>query len=74
MRAAIGEMELDEILHARASLNSIIKKSVAEAASDWGISVKRYEITDMTPDKFITEVRPREEFRARGVIDSIRHV
>jgi regulator of protease activity HflC (stomatin/prohibitin superfamily) len=30
MRAAIGELELDEILHARAKLNSIIKSSIQE--------------------------------------------
>ena len=56
MRAAIGEMELDQILHARALLNTAIKTTVQEAASAWGIEVKRYEITEITPDRFITEV------------------
>jgi regulator of protease activity HflC (stomatin/prohibitin superfamily) len=32
MRAAIGELELDEILHAGAKLNSIIRVAVQESA------------------------------------------
>lgn len=55
MRAAIGEMELDQILHARATLNTVIKSTVQEAARAWGIEIKRYEITEISPDKFITE-------------------
>ena len=42
MRAAIGELELDEILHARAKLNSIIKSSIQESASQWGVDIKRF--------------------------------
>jgi regulator of protease activity HflC (stomatin/prohibitin superfamily) len=53
MRSAIGEMELDEILHNRAKLNTLIKGSVQEAAVAWGIAVRRYEITEVTPDEQI---------------------
>ena len=42
MRAAIGELELDEILHARAQLNAIVRTSVQEAAESWGLIIKRY--------------------------------
>ena len=42
MRAAIGELELDEILHARAQLNAIVRTSVQEAAESWGLVIKRY--------------------------------
>jgi regulator of protease activity HflC (stomatin/prohibitin superfamily) len=41
MRAAIGEMELDQILRARQELNTIIRTSVQEAASAWGLQIKR---------------------------------
>jgi SPFH domain / Band 7 family len=41
MRSAIGELELDEILHARAKLNKMIGVHVQEAAMAWGLSVKR---------------------------------
>ncbi|KAL3780983.1 hypothetical protein HJC23_003864 [Cyclotella cryptica] len=50
MRAAIGELELDEILHNRAGLNTLIKGSLQEAAVAWGLEVRRYELTEITPD------------------------
>lgn len=53
MRSAIGEMELDEILHGRARLNALIKGSLQEAAEPWGIEIRRYEITEITPDQQI---------------------
>lgn len=60
MRAAIGELELDQILHARAQLNSMIREAVQEAAFAWGLDIKRYEITDISPDKFITEAMDKQ--------------
>jgi regulator of protease activity HflC (stomatin/prohibitin superfamily) len=53
MRSAIGEMELDEILHGRAKLNSLIQNTLQEACVPWGIEVRRYEITEVTPDQQI---------------------
>lgn len=53
MRSAIGEMELDEILHGRARLNTLIKGSLQEAAQPWGLEIRRYEITEITPDEKI---------------------
>jgi len=53
MRSAIGEMELDEILKGRSKLNALIKGSLMDAAQAWGLSVRRYEITEITPDKEI---------------------
>eukprot|EP01041_Mallomonas_annulata_P004537 gene4537-9004_t len=50
MRAALGELELDQILHARAQLNTIIRETVQEAAVAWGIEIRRYEITEVSPD------------------------
>ena len=46
-------MELDEILHGRSRLNALIKGSLQEAAVAWGIEVRRYEITEITPDEQI---------------------
>lgn len=74
MRAAIGELELDEILHARAQLNRMIHSAVQGAADAWGIEIKRYEITDITPDKFITEAMDKqaaaERERRKKVLDA----
>ena len=60
MRAAIGEMELDQILRARSELNTIIRGSVQEASTAWGLDIKRYEITEVTPDVAITEAMSRQ--------------
>ena len=43
-------MELDEILHNRAKLNMLIKGSVQEAAVAWGLAIRQYEITEVSPD------------------------
>lgn len=74
MRAAIGELELDEILHARAQLNSIIREAVQGSAQSWGLEIKRYEITEISPDKFITEAMDKqaaaERDRRKKVLDA----
>jgi regulator of protease activity HflC (stomatin/prohibitin superfamily) len=74
MRAAMGEMELDEILHARAKLNSFIRESVQESAQSWGLEIKRYEITEVSPDRFITEAMDKqaaaERDRRKKVLDA----
>eukprot|EP00607_Mallomonas_marina_P007694 CAMPEP_0182416386 /NCGR_PEP_ID=MMETSP1167-20130531/672_1 /TAXON_ID=2988 /ORGANISM="Mallomonas Sp, Strain CCMP3275" /LENGTH=263 /DNA_ID=CAMNT_0024589099 /DNA_START=307 /DNA_END=1098 /DNA_ORIENTATION=- len=60
MRAALGELELDQILHARAQMNTIIRETVQEAALAWGMEIRRYEITEVSPDKFITEAMDKQ--------------
>ncbi|GMH65602.1 hypothetical protein TL16_g04238, partial [Triparma laevis f. inornata] len=60
MRAAIGEMELDEILHNRSHLNALVKGTVQEAATAWGIDVKRYEITEILPDRMISQAMDKQ--------------
>lgn len=60
MRAAIGELELDQILHARAQLNAMIRTAVQDAALAWGLEIRRYEITDISPDKHITEAMDKQ--------------
>jgi len=71
MRSAIGEMELDEILHGRARLNSLIKGSLQEAAVPWGLEVRRYEITEITPDH---QIRIAMDKQAAAERDRREHV
>lgn len=71
MRSAIGEMELDEILHGRARLNSMIKGGLQEAANPWGLDVKRYEITEITPDP---QIRLAMDKQAAAERDRREHV
>mmetsp|Transcript_39203 Transcript_39203/g.94806 ORF Transcript_39203/g.94806 Transcript_39203/m.94806 type:complete len:374 (-) Transcript_39203:40-1161(-) len=71
MRAAIGEMELDEILHGRARLNALIKGSLQEAALPWGLEIRRYEITEITPDH---QIRIAMDKQAAAERDRREHV
>jgi regulator of protease activity HflC (stomatin/prohibitin superfamily) len=71
MRSAIGEMELDEILHGRARLNALIKGSLQEAAVPWGIEIRRYEITEITPDH---QIRIAMDKQAAAERDRREHV
>eukprot|EP00529_Nitzschia_sp_RCC80_P020688 CAMPEP_0113509704 /NCGR_PEP_ID=MMETSP0014_2-20120614/37721_1 /TAXON_ID=2857 /ORGANISM="Nitzschia sp." /LENGTH=411 /DNA_ID=CAMNT_0000405559 /DNA_START=102 /DNA_END=1337 /DNA_ORIENTATION=+ /assembly_acc=CAM_ASM_000159 len=71
MRSAIGELELDEILHGRARLNSLIKGSLQEAALPWGIEIRRYEITEITPDH---QIRIAMDKQAAAERDRREHV
>lgn len=66
MRSAIGEMELDEILHGRARLNALIKGTLQEAAIPWGLEVRRYEITEITPDQQIRIAMDRQAAAERA--------
>lgn len=60
MRAAIGELELDQILHDRVHLNNAIRSTVQEAAVNWGIDIKRYEITEVMPDQHIIDAMDKQ--------------
>jgi regulator of protease activity HflC (stomatin/prohibitin superfamily) len=71
MRSAIGEMELDEILHGRARLNALIKGSLQEAALPWGLEIRRYEITEITPDQ---QIRLAMDKQAAAERDRREHV
>lgn len=71
MRSAIGEMELDEMLHGRARLNSLIKGSLQEAAVPWGLEIRRYEITEITPDQ---QIRLAMDKQAAAERDRREHV
>ena len=72
MRAAIGELELDEILHARAQLNLIVRTSVQEAANSWGLVIKRYEITEVSPDKHMTDAMDKQAAAERDRRKKVR--
>jgi len=60
MRSAIGEMELDEILHNRAGLNASIMDGLQVAAKPWGLEIRRYEITEITPDHQIRKAMDKQ--------------
>lgn len=47
MRVAIGKHDLDDIFHNRVQLNTFICDTLKEIVQIWGITVLRYEITDI---------------------------
>jgi regulator of protease activity HflC (stomatin/prohibitin superfamily) len=55
MRNSIGNMELDEILKNRQQINKDVMKSLESSSVNWGLVVKRYEITDLNPDQSIID-------------------
>lgn len=66
MRAAIGHMELDAILHDRNAINNSVLDALVEASEPWGMQIKRYEITDITPDRFILEAMDKQAAAERS--------
>ena len=65
MRAIIGKMELDEILHARDTINSEVTKALDMNAEPWGLQVLRYEITQLTPNHEIQHAMDKQAVAER---------
>lgn len=60
MRAQIGRMELDQTLSKRDEINGAVVAEVNEAASPWGVLIKRYEINDIVPPRDMQEDMKRQ--------------
>jgi len=73
MRAAIGQMELDKILHARAEINLTVKDALESAAEAWGIEILRYEITDITPDHEIQVAMDKQAVAERERREKVKN-
>lgn len=56
LRSVIGDMELDETLSSRASINSRMQAILDEVTDNWGLKVTRVEIKNIQPPKEIEEV------------------
>ncbi len=54
LRVAMGRVELDGLLKDRTSINEAVRSSLSNTSS-WGVSVARFEITDLAVDKKIQE-------------------
>lgn len=53
MRTSVGKTDLDHLLKDRTSINSDVNIALQNAEENWGIRVKRVEITQLTPDSKI---------------------
>ena len=53
LRNVVGEMELDETLTSRYTINSKLRNVLDDATNKWGVKVNRVELQDITPPESI---------------------
>ena len=53
LRNVVGEMELDETLTSRDTINSKLRNVLDDATNTWGVKVNRVELQDITPPESI---------------------
>lgn len=53
LRNVIGELELDETLTSRDTINSRLQSILDEATNKWGVKVTRVELQDITPPESV---------------------
>ena len=53
LRNVVGEMELDETLTSRDTINSKLRNVLDDATNKWGVEVNRVELQDITPPESI---------------------
>ncbi|MCM1532686.1 MAG: SPFH/Band 7/PHB domain protein [Ruminococcus flavefaciens] len=53
LRNVIGELELDETLSSRDTINSRLQSILDDATNKWGVKVNRVELQDITPPETV---------------------
>lgn len=60
LRNIIGDLELDETLTSRETINTEMRASLDEATDPWGIKVNRVELKNIIPPKEIQDAMERQ--------------
>ncbi len=60
LRNVIGELELDESLSSRDTINSKLRTILDEATNKWGVKVNRVELQDINPPEDIKEAMEKQ--------------
>ena len=60
LRNVIGELELDETLTSRDTINSRMQSILDEATNKWGVKVNRVELQDITPPESVREAMEKQ--------------
>lgn len=60
LRNVIGELELDESLSSRDTINGRLTRILDEATDKWGVKVNRVELKDITPPAEIRETMEKQ--------------
>lgn len=60
LRNVVGEMDLDETLSSRDTINGRLRNILDEATNKWGVKINRVEIQDIMPPKDIQEAMEKQ--------------
>ena len=60
LRNIIGELELDETLTSRDTINTKLRSVLDDATNKWGIKVNRVELQDITPPESVLSAMVKE--------------
>ena len=60
LRNVIGELELDETLISRDTINSKLRSILDEATNKWGVKVNRVELQDITPPEDVYKAMQKQ--------------
>lgn len=60
LRNVIGEMDLDQTLTSRDTINSKLRAILDEASHKWGVKVNRVELQDINPPKDIRDAMEKQ--------------
>ncbi|MCP5514499.1 MAG: SPFH/Band 7/PHB domain protein [Spirochaetales bacterium] len=71
LRNIIGDLELDETLTSRDTINTKMRSLLDEATDAWGIKVNRVEVKNILPPKDIQEAMEKQMRAERGRREAI---
>jgi regulator of protease activity HflC (stomatin/prohibitin superfamily) len=60
LRNVIGEMDLDDTLSSRDTINTKLQEILDDATNKWGVKVNRVELQDINPPKDIREAMEKQ--------------
>lgn len=60
LRNVIGELELDQTLSSRDTINSRLQAILDDVTNKWGVKVNRVELQDITPPKSVREAMEKQ--------------
>ena len=60
LRNIIGDMELDETLTSRETINAKMRSTLDEATDPWGIKVNRVELKNIIPPSAIQDAMEKQ--------------
>jgi regulator of protease activity HflC (stomatin/prohibitin superfamily) len=60
LRNVIGELELDETLTSRDTINSKLRAVLDDASNKWGVKVNRVELQDITPPDSVRDAMEQQ--------------